>query len=195
MSDETVFFPPYGRAELATVAGPTLDQAFREGALPAAVREHGLREAARRWGDARKTLRLFRRAGETANEDDSEIIAKSHIDTNLEATDKDDVISNLADLPNNHLSILICVVSWQRRSSEQIVQPITSTKVRKSYEKHIPEDAQIGERAFRECITDLETMGLIETWIDSRGSGGRVKQIETTFDPAWVKETAKQYIG
>jgi hypothetical protein len=31
-------------------------------------------------------------------------------------------------------------------------------------------------------------MGLVETWVDSRGREGRVKQIQTTFDPRWVRE-------
>jgi Cdc6-like AAA superfamily ATPase len=51
-----------------------------------------------------------------------------------------------------------------------------------------------GERAIRELVRDLEMMGLIETWIDSRGGGeGRVKQIETVFDPQWMRDAAERY--
>jgi hypothetical protein len=42
----------------------------------------------------------------------------------------------------------------------------------------------LGARAIRD---DLETMGLVETWIDSRGREGRIKQVETTLDSAWVR--------
>ena len=37
-------------------------------------------------------------------------------------------------------------------------------------------------------------MGLVETWIESKGCGGRVKQLQTTFEPAWVQEVRSTYI-
>ena len=193
MSDETVFFPPYGYDELAAVVGPMLDRAFHDEALSVEVREYGLREVARRWGDARKTLRLFRRAGETATEDGSESIRKSDVDANLETTDKESVINKLSRLPNTHLLVLVSITGCRHRISGEIVQPVTSTQARDAYEDLVPTDEHIGERAFRKCITDLETMGLIETWIDSRGNEGRIKQIETAFDPTWVGDAIQAY--
>jgi cell division control protein 6 len=50
MSDDEVFFPPYDQATLAEVVAPQLEQAFRDGALPPAVREYGVQRAADRWG-------------------------------------------------------------------------------------------------------------------------------------------------
>lgn len=34
---------------------------------------------------------------------------------------------------------------------------------------------RLGDRAIREVVTDLETMGLVKTWLDARGRGSRVK--------------------
>lgn len=31
-------------------------------------------------------------------------------------------------------------------------------------------------------------MGLVNTWTESKGRGGRAMYIETTFDPEWVRE-------
>ncbi|MDG5820201.1 hypothetical protein [Natronococcus sp. A-GB7] len=56
-----------------------------------------------------------------------------------------------------------------------------------------PDELQLGERTIRNLVTDLETMGVVETWIDSRGDDGRVKQIETTFEPRWVREAIDPY--
>lgn len=47
---------------------PQLEQAFVEEALPTEVRDYGIREAARQWGDTCRALRLFRQAGETATD-------------------------------------------------------------------------------------------------------------------------------
>jgi archaeal cell division control protein 6 len=35
----------------------------------------------------------------------------------------------------------------------------------------------------RGVIAELESMGLLETWIESKGEKGRVKQVQTTFGP------------
>lgn len=47
-----------------------------------------------------------------------------------------------------------------------------------------------GERTVQAVSTDLKTMGLVETWIECRG---RVKQLETTFDPQWVRDAIEPY--
>ena len=44
-------------------------------------------------------------------------------------------------------------------------------------------------------IDSLELMGLVETWVESRGREGRVKQVETTFDPTLVRATENEYIA
>lgn len=62
VSDEAVFFPPYGRDELATLLEPRVERTFRDGALPEEAFSYRVREAARREGDARKALTLFRQA-------------------------------------------------------------------------------------------------------------------------------------
>ncbi|MEF8825333.1 MAG: AAA family ATPase [Halapricum sp.] len=187
MSDETVFFPPYGRAALATIVGPVLDRAFRDGAVPAEVREYGVQAAARRWGDARKTLRLFRRAGETATERGLDAVTRDCIDANLEETDKEAVIEKLRALPRNHMVVLVSITMWAR--GDEIVQPMTTAQITEALQSEATsEEVALSERTVRDRVADLATMGLVETWIDSRGREGRVKQVETTFDPQWVRE-------
>lgn len=41
---------------------------------------------------------------------------------------------------------------------------------------------------------ELETIGLLDTWIESKGEESRVKQVQTTFDPCWVHEAAEPYV-
>jgi Cdc6-like AAA superfamily ATPase len=195
MSDETVFFPPYGVEELTTILEPQLTRAFREGALPPEVREYGIADAAHRWGDARKTLQLFRRAGETANDRGFEQVTKDCLTANLTATEKDAIREKLLSLPIQHFFVLRAAVDWRRHPSGEIVQPVTSAQVREAYEDLLADESQVGERAMRDVVTDLETMGLIETWVTSRGTEGRTKQVEVTCDPAWIIELTEEYIA
>ena len=188
MSDETVFFPPYDIDGLSSVVGPAVDRAFRDGALSESVRGYGVRAAARRWGDARKALRLFRRAGETANERGLEQVTQACVETNLEGTEKESVLAKLESLPLNHLLVLTAAVS--RSIGGEIKQPVTSAAIEATLEG-MAQDG-LGSRAIRDVVRDLETMGLVATWIESRGREGRVKQIETTFDPQWVREAQSE---
>jgi orc1/cdc6 family replication initiation protein len=193
MSDETVFFGPYGLDELAAVVGPQLDAAFVDDALPAAVREYGLEEAARRWGDARKTLRLFRRAGETATERGLDAVTRECLETNLEETDKDAIQAKLLELPFNHFHVLFTVgIRLDQAGDQSVTVADIGAAVRAP---EVAEHLHIGDRAIRDVLDDLETMGLVETWIESRGREGRVKQVTTTFDPAWVHQTAESYVA
>ena len=190
MSGEEVFFPPYDADELAAVVGPRLDQAFQDGALPAAVRTYGVRQAADRWGDARNTLTLFRQAGETAAAAGHETVIEVDIADNLEATDRTAVRERLLDLPLQHFLVLraLAAVSGQGERS-----PATSTQVYDAYTDLVPADRQVGRRAFRTTVTDLETMGLLEAWVESRGRDGRVKYLAPEFDPQWVLDVQAAY--
>ncbi|RQG97654.1 Cdc6/Cdc18 family protein [Natrarchaeobius chitinivorans] len=194
MSDEAVFFPPYGVAELGAILDPRIDRAFRDGAVPDAVCEYGVQEAARRWGDARKALTLFRQAGETATERGLDRLTIECVDTNLEQTEREATIAKLLALPANHFVVLAGITG--RDQGGTIKQPVTTAEVHTVIQDDaFPTELRLGERAIRQLVTDLETMGLVETWIESRGADGRVKQLETTFDPQWVREAIEPYVA
>jgi orc1/cdc6 family replication initiation protein len=195
MSGEEVFFPPYGSDELAAIVAGRVDRAFRDGALTDDVRAYGVREAARRWGDARKTLTLFRQAGETATDRGLEQVTRACLKATLETTDKAAITEKLLALPFTHFHVLVGVTGWDEYPSGEIKQPVTTAEVTEAVQDpDFPDRVQLGERAVRERIAELETMGLVETWIDSRGREGRVKRIETSFDPQWVRDAIPSYI-
>ena len=192
MSDEAVCFPPYDVDDLEAVLTPRLERAFREGAMPADSRAYGVHEAARRWGDARKALTLFRQAGETATERGLATVTEDCLEATLEATEREATIATLLDLPLNHFLVLTAITGWNRGSA--IKQPVTTADIHEYLAKDAyPAELRLGERAIRDVVTDLETMGLVETWIDSRGRDGRVKQVETAFDPQWVRAAIEPY--
>ena len=194
MSDEEVFFPPYGVELLEEVVTPRLERAFHDDALAAETTDYGLMRAAHRWGDARKTLTLFRRAGETAVEQELETITQECIDANLEATDEEAIEDKILALPAQHFFVLLATTSWSERRTGEVVQPVTTEQITESYHTQAPERMQVGDRAIRNMLADLELMGLVETWIESRGRNGRAKQVETTFDPTLVQAAREPYI-
>jgi cell division control protein 6 len=188
LGGEEVFFAPYAEAELRAILEPRIAAAFGADVVSEEAFDYGVREAANRWGDARKALTLFRHAGETANERGLSEVTHDCVAANLETTEKEAVLAKLERLPLNHLYVLSAAVS-RRDGGGAIKQPVTTAEIHETLQR--PETrlaARLGQRAIREVVADLETMGLLETWIDARGRGGRVKLVETTFDPAWVRE-------
>lgn len=194
MSDEAVFFPPYNQAKLQAIVEPRLQRAFREGAVPPNVANYGIGTAATRWGDARKTLTLFRQAGETANDEGLTQVTEDCLDSNIETTDKESTVEKLLNLPVHHFFVLYGAADWTDTRTGETVQPVTTEQVREGYAEYIGEDDRISTRAIRETLTDLETMGLVETWVESKGSNGRAKQVETTFDPDWITDIRDRYV-
>lgn len=89
--------------------------------------------------------------------------------------------------------MLAGITGWSNRRSGEIIQPVTVERVREMYQQVVPESKWVGDRALRDLITELETMGLVETWIHSKDREGRVKQIETIFKPRWVKEAFEPF--
>jgi orc1/cdc6 family replication initiation protein len=184
MSGEDVFFPPYGTDELRAICEPRVAHGFRDGALADDVVAHGVREAAQRWGDACKALRLFRQAGETADEQRLDAVTTDCIDAALTTTEREAVIEKLQGLPLYHLGVLTAAVA-RRTGDGAIVQPVTTTQIHERLTASSTRATlQLGERRIREIVTDLATMGLVDTWVESRGRDGRVTQIETTRETA-----------
>lgn len=193
MGDEEVFFSPYGYEELRAICTPRIEAAFQDGAVPADVFTTGIELAASQWGDARKALTLFRQAGETANARGLDFLTEACLRDNIEATEAAAVREKLLSLPPQYFYVLVGVTHWTDASAN-IKQPITSEEAKAAYESLVEESTRVGSRAFRGIIDNLETMGLVETWVESKGRAGTKKHMRTTFDPKWVGDVMEDYV-
>lgn len=194
MSDESVFFPPYSREDLKAVLDRRVKQAFRDGTLPEEVFDYGVRQAARRWGDARKALTLFRQAGKTANERSLERVSQECIDANMGTVEREEIREKLLSLRPQHFFVMYAVTHRATRSADSGVQPVTTQQVQTEYERLVDNDSRVNIRAIQEILGDLEIMGLIKTSIQSQGRNGRIKRIRPTFDPTWARQTYEPYL-
>ncbi|WP_336361965.1 hypothetical protein [Halalkalicoccus salilacus] len=53
----------------------------------------------------------------------------------------------------------------------------------------------MGERTIQQLVDELATMGLVETWTESKGRSGRAMYVETTFDLEGVYEVQAEVSG
>ena len=195
MGGEEVFFPPYSADELRAIIGDRVDRAFVDGSLDDRAIDRGVREAAQRWGDARKTLRLFRQAGERANERGLEQVTVDCVVDSLEGTERETTVVKLQSLPLRHLAVLAAAVGT-RGADGQIKQPVRSTQIHERLNQpSTAERFHLGERTIQGLVGELETMGLVESWTEAKSEGGRALFVETTFDPEWVYEAQAAVAG
>lgn len=112
----------------------------------------------------------------------------------VETTEQEAVTEKLTHLPLNHMRVLLAVVKATEPAPGATAGPVTTAQVQASMaDSDAPTPLQLSDRAVRDLLADLETMGLVETWIEPRGRGRRVKQIEPTFDPLWALEALPAY--
>ncbi|WP_409025293.1 Cdc6/Cdc18 family protein [Halalkalicoccus salilacus] len=84
------------------------------------------------WGDARRALRLFRRAGETANDRGLEQVTIDCLNANFEGTEREATIEKLLSLPPKHFAVLGGVTTWERPRTGEIIQPVTTAKIQEN---------------------------------------------------------------
>ncbi len=189
MSEEQIFFPPYNKRELNNILDPIIDKAFRKDVISDEVREYGISRVSETWGDARRALDLFRRAGDITIYQNSDSIKKEIIDDCIDSSGKSVLIEKFTSLPLQHYLILVSVSILCRKKEFGTTEEICDI-----YKRLISEKNSVSRRYIRNILNSLETMGLIETWIENRGRYGNIKQIKTTFDPIWIKDSYKPYI-
>jgi Cdc6-like AAA superfamily ATPase len=123
-------------------------------------------------------------------------VTRECLDANIETTDKEAVTEKLLSLPFNHFLVLTGVTGWTEQPSGDIEQPVTSAEVVEILQSpRLATDFNLTEWTVRELVTDLKTMGLLDTWTESRDREGRSKRIETAFESQWVRDAIKRYIA
>lgn len=113
----------------------------------------------------------------------------------LEGTERETTVAKLRSLPLRHLAVLAAAVGT-RSSDGEIIQPVRTSRIHERLHRETnAKRFRLGERAIQGLVGELETMGLVDTWIESEGRGGRAMYVETTSDPEWVYEAQAAVAG
>lgn len=104
-----------------------------------------------------------------------------------------EVREKLLSLPPHHFLVLLAVASLSDSATGERGQPLTSRQLQDGYEQLVNADSQVGERSLRNIVTDLETMELVDSWMESRGRGGRAKQLKTAVPSERIAEMQPEY--
>lgn len=180
-------FNPYNADKLQEILKGRTD-AFRDGVLTDDVIPLTAALSAQEHGDARKAMRLFRRAGEIAEKEQADKVREEHV---REAQDKiavDRFEDFLANAPQQMKAAVLVVCSHAKYSDDEFSKTLDLYDSYQELAQAIDMET-IGLRRFRDILHELEMSRVTESKEVNYGKdGGRHNIHRLRQDPVVIQE-------
>ncbi|MEE8632296.1 MAG: cell division control protein Ccd6, partial [Candidatus Bathyarchaeia archaeon] len=186
LGEEEVVFRPYNASELQDILWGRADLAFHDNVLSESAVSLCAALAAAEHGDARRALDLLRVAGEVAERAESQTITERHVRMAEERIEHDRTLQTLTNLTKHSKFVLYSVYLLGKA---KVHSAITGD----IYEVYAELCREIGapsltQRRVSGLINELDTMGLLNARLVSRGRYGRTKKISLAIPRTPVRE-------
>jgi cell division control protein 6 len=175
LGEEEIVFPPYDANQLRDILQHRADVAFEADALSEDVIPMCAAFAAQEHGDARRALDLLRTAGELAERDQTDHIAREHVRQAQDKIELDRVVEVVRTLPMQSKLVLYAIVLLETNG----VHSINTGEVYNIYKRLCEEiDADVlTQRRVTDLISELDMLGIVNAVVVSKGRYGRTKEI------------------
>lgn len=186
LSEEEIMFRPYDASELQDILWERAELAFCKGVLLEGAVSLCAALAAAEHGDARRALDLLRVAGEVAERENAKTISEDHVREAEKRIEHDRVIDALTNLTPHSKFVLYSVYLLRKTN---IYSAITGD----IYEVYTELCKEIGvspltQRRVSGLISELDSIGLLNSRVISRGRYGRTKKISLAIPRSPLKE-------
>ncbi|RKY00900.1 MAG: cell division control protein Cdc6 [Spirochaetes bacterium] len=175
LSEEEIIFPPYNATELKDILTERVKEAFHENTVSSGVISKCAALAAQEHGDARRALDLLRVAGEIAERLGSEKISEVHVDMAQQKLDTDRILETIKTQPKQSQAVFKAILNLYRKGERNIqtgdVYDLYSQICKKN--NLIP----LTQRRVSDLISELDTLGIINATVLSKGRYGRTRKI------------------
>jgi cell division control protein 6 len=187
LSEEEVMFRPYDASELQDILWERAQLALCEGVLLEGAVRFCAALAASEHGDARRALDLLRVAAEVAERGESNVITEDHVREAEKRIEHDRIIDALANLPPHSKYVLYSVYLLAKGN-------VHSSITGDIYEVYAELCNEMGvstltQRRVSGLISELDSIGLLNSSVISRGRYGRTKKISLAIPRTPLKET------
>ena len=175
LSEEEIIFPPYNALQIQDILIARTIEAFREGTIEEGVIEKTAAYAAREHGDARRALELLRVAAEIAERNGFTNISTRHIDEAEEKIERDRVLEILATQPKQFQATLYSILTHPSKNNSKLY----TGDIYELY-RHICKRTglkPLTQRRISDILGELDTLGIINARIISKGRYGRTREI------------------
>ncbi len=177
LSQEEIVFPPYDAIQLKDILWQRVKLGLNEKTVDELVVSLCSALAAREHGDARRALDLLRISAEIADKRNASSISEKDVREAYVKIETDKIEEAVNSLPLQTKVILASILSLEQEESKII----TSGDVYLTYSSviHNLDIERLTSRRVSDHISELSSLGLVETQILSRGRRGRTKEIKT----------------
>ncbi|MFA9418347.1 orc1/cdc6 family replication initiation protein [Natrinema sp. HArc-T2] len=194
LCEKEVSFSAYNATDLAKVLKQRESVAFHDGVLEEGVIEMCAAYGAKDSGDARQALDLLLESGDIARERNADHVAEEYVAQARERLQTDQVIEGIINYSYHGQLVLWALTLLQ----EQGKTPSRTREIREPYEMLCEREGNdpVSDRAVREYLAELETLGIIKSAEINRGkSGGKFKKHELNQSTSSVKAGLEELIG
>lgn len=174
LCEKEVSFAAYNADELREVLRQREAVAFHDDVVEEGVIHACAAYGARDSGDARQALDLLLESGDIARERDAERVSEDHVREARSRLQTDQVVQGIANYPMHGKLVLLALTVLAERDQT----PARTREVRPAYESVCSREGTdpISNRAIREYLSELETLGIVSSTERNRGkSGGKYK--------------------
>ncbi len=186
LSLDIMVFKPYNAVQLRDILKHRAEKAFNEGVCSQSVINLCAAYAARDHGDARRALTLLLVSGEVAEKEGCDSIDEMHTRMALEKIETDSVREVIKSLPI-HSKLTQLAILMQH---DQGLNRITTGSVYESYAQLCRTGgiSSLTKRRISDFISELSTLGIIDTSLISTGAYGRTRVIRLVACAGNVKD-------
>ncbi|MCU4744545.1 orc1/cdc6 family replication initiation protein [Halobacteria archaeon AArc-m2/3/4] len=186
LCEKEVSFSAYDANELCEVLRQREAVAFEDDVLDDGVIEMCAAYGAKDSGDARQALDLLLESGDIAREMNTELVTEGHVREARERLQTDQIIEGISNYSMHGQLVLWALTIL----AEQGETPARTRDVREPYEVLCEREGTdpVSDRAVREYLAELETLGITSSTQVNRGKGGgKYKQHELDQSVSSVK--------
>lgn len=194
LCEKEVSFSAYNATELCEVLRQREAVAFEDDVLEEGVIEMCAAYGAKDSGDARQALDLLLESGDIARETESDTVTRSHVSQARERLQTDQVIEGISNYSLHGQLVLWALTMLE----EQGETPARTRDIREPYEILCEREGNdpVSDRAVREYLAELETLGIVSSTQINRGkSGGKYKKHELDQSVSSVKAGLSELLG
>ncbi len=186
LGEEEIVFAPYNAKQLEDILKQRAELAFKEGVLEEGVIPLCAALAASEHGDARKALDLLRISGEIAEREGASKVTERHVRKAKEKIENDSIAQAIRTLPTQSKIILYAIVVLEE-SKDKVA---TTGEVYEVYRNlcRIAGLNPLTQRRVSDLISELDTLGIVNSRVVSKGRYGRTKEIKLSVDIVQLKE-------
>lgn len=179
LAQEELSFKPYSEKELVDIIKERVDMAFRKGFYDPAIVRLTAKEASSRGGDVRFALECLWKAGREADREGAKIKI-THLKKVFAKTGDLYIQDMLKSLSEHEKLILKTIAKYPDSISGEIFKRYSSLA-----------KEPVADRTFRNYISRLESLNLIETRPTGQGMKGQSRIISIRIDPTTILASLK----